>query len=277
MAKADRRARKRQNQALAAQQRRALEQRQRRNKMIQRGIIVVVAIVVVVAAVSIFGGGDKSKAKPRATTTIAPATTPSTAALPAGCVATVPKTHGNGKTYKSAPAMTIDPAKTYTAVISTSCGPITVALDAKDSPKGVNNFVFLAQQGFYNGLTWHRAVNNFVIQGGDPKGDGTGGPGYSVVTEVPKRPYQTGDLAWAKAGNEPSGAAGSQFFVTTGDPSALNSTKDAKGGYSYGYFGHVTAGLDNAKKIESLNPAASGGDGPPTHPVYILSITIKAT
>jgi cyclophilin family peptidyl-prolyl cis-trans isomerase len=166
--------------------------------------------------------------------------------------------------------MTVDPAKTYTATIDTSCGPIVVALDAKNSPKGVNNFVFLAREGFYDGLSWHRAVTNFVIQGGDPKGDGTGGPGYSVVTEWPKDAYKTGDLAWAKSGAEPAGSAGSQFFVTTGDPSPLNGTKQGSQ-YDYGYFGHVTSGLDNAKKIESLSP----GDGAPTTPVYITKVTIK--
>ena len=81
--------------------------------------------------------------------------------------------------------MTIDPAKTYTAKLSTSCGDVTVALDAKGAPKSVNNFVFLAKQGFYDGLKWPRAAGGFVIQTGSPTDDQAGGPGYSVKTEVP--------------------------------------------------------------------------------------------
>ena len=83
------------------------------------------------------------------------------------------------------------------------------------------------------------------------------------------RRYKTGDLAWAKSGAEPAGSAGSQFFVTTGDPAPLNGTKQGAQ-YDYGYFGRVTSGLDNAKKIESLSP----GDGAPTTPVYITKVTI---
>src|SRR5262249_19447910 len=162
-----------------------------------------------------------------------PATTTATTPLPAGCVSTKPTVpKGVAHTYAKAPAMQIDPSKTYTATISTSCGDITVALDAKAAPKGVNNFVYLAKNHFYDGLTWHRVVKDFVIQGGDPKGDGTGGPGYSVVTELPAGGYKLGTLAWAKAGNDPAGAAGSQFFVVTGSSTqALN--EKVSGKYQY--------------------------------------------
>ncbi len=171
--------------------------------------------------------------------------------------------------------MTIDTTKTYTATFLTTCGTFTVALDAKSAPKGVNNFVFLARQGFYDGLTWHRVVPNFVIQGGDPAGDGTGGPGYSVVTETPANGYQDGDLAWAKTSTEAPGTAGSQFFVVTGDVSPLDSTKQVTNGhttYDYGVFGRITSGFAVAKKIESFAP--SSGDGPPTQPMYIFRVTI---
>jgi cyclophilin family peptidyl-prolyl cis-trans isomerase len=169
--------------------------------------------------------------------------------------------------------MTIDPAKTYTAVISTSCGDITVALDAKNAPKGVNNFVFLAKQGFYDGLTWHRVVPNFVIQGGDPLGNGTGSPGYEdVVTELPANGYPLGTLAYAKAPSAAAGSAGSQFFVVTSDrPSSLE--QKSNGSYQYGVFGHVTSGIAVAKKMEGFAPAS--GDGAPTRPLYIFKVTIS--
>ena len=91
------------------------------------------------------------------------------------------------KTYPAAPPQTIDPAKTYTATMKTSCGTITLALDPVAAPVATNNFVFLSEEGFYDGLTFHRAAKDFVIQGGDPKGDGSGSPGYSVAGEVPDR------------------------------------------------------------------------------------------
>ena len=276
MAKADKRARKRANQQQAAAARAAAQKRQARMRQFRFGGIGLAIVVVVVGIVAFTGGSSKKKAS--TTTTVAstvPPTTTTAAALKTGCVATVPKQHGNGKQYKTAPPMTIDPTKTYTATFDTTCGKFSATLDAKNSPKGVNNFVYLAKQGFYNGLTWHRVVNNFVIQGGDPTGSGSGGPGYSVVTEWPKDGYKTGDLAWAKSSVETAGTAGSQFFVTTGDPSPLNGTKKTSGGkttYDYGYFGHVTSGLANAQKLQSYYPA--GGDGAPTRPLYIFSVTI---
>ena len=95
----------------------------------------------------------------------------------------------------------------------TSCGTIVIRLEPKQAPVTVNNFVFLADQGFYNGLTFHRVIPGFVIQGGDPKGDGTGGPGYQFKDELPTTPYTLGDLAMANAGPNTNG---SQFFIVEG-------------------------------------------------------------
>ena len=125
--------------------------------------------------------------------------------------------------------------------------------------------------GVYDGLTWHRVVSGFVIQGGDPSGDGTGGPGYDVVTETPHSDFQTGDLAYAKGGTDPNGTAGSQFFVVTGDPAPLN--QKVEGEYQYGRFGHVTDGLDVAQKLESF----AQPDETPSQPLYIFSIDITET
>jgi peptidyl-prolyl cis-trans isomerase B (cyclophilin B) len=115
--------------------------------------------------------------------------------------------------YASAPAMSIDAAKKYTAVLDTNRGKITVDLFPKDAPKTVNNFVFLAREGFYNGLKFHRVIPDFMIQGGDPQGTGSGGPGYKFGDEVgPGKPkHKVGSLSMANAGPNTNG---SQFFIT---------------------------------------------------------------
>ncbi|MGE0027362.1 MAG: peptidylprolyl isomerase [Thermoleophilia bacterium] len=184
------------------------------------------------------------------------------------CSAQEPSPPADPKTYDAPPPMTIDPAKTYTATIATSCGDIVLRLDAKAAPHTVNNFVFLARQGFYDGLTFHRVVPGFVIQGGDPSGDGTGGPGYTFADELPDDGYPTGSLAMANSG---PGTNGSQFFIVTGDASFLPN--------SYSRFGEVTKGLDVAKTIEHFaDPDADPGDPAsqvPTSTIWIDSVTIE--
>jgi cyclophilin family peptidyl-prolyl cis-trans isomerase len=150
------------------------------------------------------------------------------------------------------PKMTVDANKLYTATIKTPKGDIVIQLDAKDSPIAVNNFVYLAQQGFYNGLTFHRiehkgqtspltgaASTLDLIQGGDPKGTGQGDPGYKFQDEPVKGEYVAGAVAMANAG---ANTNGSQFFICTGDDS-----KEL--GKQFSLFGHVTSGLDVAQKI----------------------------
>src|SRR5476651_2119070 len=117
------------------------------------------------------------------------------------------------KSYSSADQV-IDPAKRYTATIATDRGDIVIALDPKRAPKSVNNFVFLARDGFYNGLTWHRVVPDFVIQGGCPEGSGRGNPGYRFEDEPVQGECITGALAMANSG---PGTNGSQFFICTTD------------------------------------------------------------
>jgi len=167
--------------------------------------------------------------------------------------------------FTSSPKTTIDAKKTYAATMVTSEGTVEANLDVKKSPIGVNNFVFLARNHFYDGLTFHRAAKDFVIQGGDPKGDGSSGPGYSLQAEVPTDAYKIGDLAYAKTGADPAGTAGSQFFVITGKNGA-SLPKD------YAYFGHVTKGLAVAQKIESYAPPS--GDGTPIKKVTIKTLTV---
>jgi len=120
------------------------------------------------------------------------------------------------------PAETLDPAKTYVATVTTNCGEFQITLDAKRAPKTGGSFKYLADKGFYDGTTFHRIVPGFVIQGGDPLGTGTGGPGYSVVERPPRTlAYTRGVVAMAKTQLERAGTSGSQFFVVTGDDASL--------------------------------------------------------
>ena len=117
------------------------------------------------------------------------------------------------KQYASAPGMSIDSNKNYSATIDTSRGPITVELFTKDAPRTVNNFVFLAKEGFYDGTKFHRVIKDFMVQGGDPTGTGRGGPGYRFDDEFKNNPrrHQRGSLSMANAGPNTNG---SQFFIT---------------------------------------------------------------
>ncbi len=117
------------------------------------------------------------------------------------------------KSYHAAPQMTIDPNKTYTATLETSRGTIVCDLFAKEAPKTVNNFVFLARDKFYDGTKFHRVIENFMIQGGDPEGTGRGGPGYRFEDETKNNPHKhrVGSLSMANAGPNTNG---SQFFIT---------------------------------------------------------------
>jgi peptidyl-prolyl cis-trans isomerase B (cyclophilin B) len=124
-----------------------------------------------------------------------------------------PNPGGKEKTYAAPPKMAIDVAKTYTATIETNRGKIILDLFPKDAPKTVNNFVFLAREGVYDGLKFHRVIADFMIQGGDPRGDGSGDAGYKFEDETTNNPrkFQVGSLAMANAGPNTNG---SQFFIT---------------------------------------------------------------
>ena len=162
--------------------------------------------------------------------------------------------------WSSPPPMTIDQNKQYAATIKTNYGDIVLQLFPKDAPVTVNNFVFLARQGFYNGVKFHRVVKGFVIQGGDPTGTGTGGPGYRFADEKITKDYVAGTLAMANAG---SNTNGSQFFITLVD---LRGSLPKK----YTIFGQVTGGFDVVQKIGNV-PVQ---DSSPIKDVIIDSITI---
>jgi cyclophilin family peptidyl-prolyl cis-trans isomerase len=179
------------------------------------------------------------------------------------------------RSFSRPPAQTLKPDTSYTATIDTSEGKMVVALDAATAPKSANNFVFLARKHFYDGLTFHRVAKDFVIQGGDPKGDGSGGPGYKIQAETPANGYQPGSVAWAKGQQEPAGTAGSQFFVVTSPAPTPGQGLDAlnQQPYQYGIIGNLSANsLPVAQKIGALAPA--NGDGKPTKKVTIKKVTI---
>jgi cyclophilin family peptidyl-prolyl cis-trans isomerase len=194
------------------------------------------------------------------------------AAVPAASAASAPRASAaavpsnNAKQYPSPPAMTIDQNKNYTALIKTNQGDITVALNAKDAPLTVNNFVFLAREGFYNNVIFHRVLPGFMIQGGDPTGTGSGGPGYKFPDEPPKGKYEVGSIAMANSG---ANTNGSQFFICEGQQCTSLPP-------SYNLFGKVTAGQDIVTKIANV-PKTTGGDGAqskPVTPIIINSIEI---
>jgi peptidyl-prolyl cis-trans isomerase B (cyclophilin B) len=209
------------------------------------------------------------KKKPSASVTH----TPSPSATPAGvaCGGTVPKAaEVEKKTYPKAPRMTIEPKKTYTATLKTSCGTIVLRLNQKLAPNTVNSFVFLAHKHFFDGLIFHRIHKDFVIQGGDPTGSGSGGPGYKTVDAPPKgSKYPVGVLAMAKGADEPAGTAGSQFFIVIGQEAQLPA--------DYAIIGKVIKGQDVAEKIGALPIEKGATDGRPTQTVYIDKLTIKVT
>ena len=150
------------------------------------------------------------------------------------------------KQYGKAPEMQIDPAKQYTAIMHTDKGDIQIELFAAQAPRTVNNFVFLARDGFYNGTTFHRVIGGFMAQGGDPTGTGTGGPGYKFADEpgaLALKHDNKGILSMANAG---ANTNGSQFFITYGPTPHLNG--------KHAVFGRVVSGMNVAESIRERDP-----------------------
>jgi cyclophilin family peptidyl-prolyl cis-trans isomerase len=163
--------------------------------------------------------------------------------------------------FDAEPPMCIDPEKRYSATIETNKGTIVVNLDAHGAPKTVNNFVFLARYHYFDGVTFHRIIPGFVIQGGDPEGTGRGGPGYRFADELPKPGrYHIGSLAMANAGPNTNG---SQFFIISGpDGGGLPP--------QYSLFGQVVSGADAVAAIDKLGTRS----GTPSERVVMESVTI---
>lgn len=206
-------------------------------------------------------GEDDERAAATPTATPTPAGTQS---APAECRKTrEPKPKPDGELSK--PKAQLDADKTYIATVSTSCGDFEITLDVGRAPKTASSFAALARKDFFAGTVFHRIVPGFVIQGGDPTGTGTGGPGYTV-TEAPPEDlrYTKGVVAMAKAGNEPPGASGSQFYVVTGEDAGLPP--------EYALLGEVTKGIE---VVDVIGASPTGPDERPVDPVVIEDVSIR--
>jgi cyclophilin family peptidyl-prolyl cis-trans isomerase len=268
---------KRARQRAAREARLAAEaQSQKRRKQIRNGIIIVVIAAVIVGIVFLVSGNNNPVASQSnvTTTTIAGKSADSKlqaqaneVAVKAGCPAST-KTTVNTQKYASAPAMTIDTSKTYTATVVTTAGTFDIALDAKTAPISVNNFVFLADKGYYHCVIFHRVIPGFMDQTGDPTGTGDGGPGYTIQDENPPKAanaseqYPLGSVAMANTGQPNSG--GSQFFVVSGPQGESLPA-------SYALFGSVTSGMN---VVDKINQQGSAAGVPPDVTQRMLSVTI---
>jgi len=242
-----------------AQAKRQMNKQQRRRQQKMRTIRIwsTVAGALALALVLFFvfrgdGGGTVSPGSPSATGPTAP-TTESSSPCPGAPTKTC---------YKDPPPMVIDASKSYTATMKTNMGDIVIDLNTRETPKTVNNFVFLAREGFYDGLVFHRVIPGFMIQGGDPAGNGTGDPGYKFEDET--KPTDSFDkpglLAMANSGPNTNG---SQFFITVDPATHLNG--------KHTIFGTVTKGMDVVEKIVSVE---TGAQDRPVKPVTITTVEI---
>jgi peptidyl-prolyl cis-trans isomerase B (cyclophilin B) len=211
-------------------------------------------LLLVAATIAACGGGDSDEE-------------PDAVELPEGCeqVDTPPPK----STELEKPGRLPAPPGAPVSVVETSCGSFEITLDTAAAPKTTASFVHLVEQGVYDNTAFHRIVPDFVVQGGDPRGDGTGGPGYFV--DEPPRPdteYTRGTVAMAKTAAEPPGRSGSQFFVVVAADAGLLP--------DYAPLGEVTRGLGVVERISELGNPASGQDGTPVAPVVIERITIQS-
>jgi cyclophilin family peptidyl-prolyl cis-trans isomerase len=164
---------------------------------------------------------------------------------------------------RKAPTQPLDAGKTYSLVVDTNCGSFTIELDPELAPKTAASLVALAKDGYFDDTIFHRVVPGFVIQAGDPSQSGAGGPGYTTVDVPPAdTKYTRGVVAMAKGGTEAPGTSGSQFFVVTTDDAGLPP--------DYAIVGKVTEGIDAVDRIDALGV----GDGPPSQPVVVTSVTV---
>jgi len=246
--------------------------------------VVVLVIALVAGGIAYFAlaGGDDTQAgasgatgstgEPTGPTSSPKTVKPTPGPAEVACGGTEPKGATEPKPQFSAPKQVVKPGKTYTAEVQTSCGTIVIELLADQAPQTVNSFVFLAQQGYFDGQRFHRLDTSIdVIQGGDPTGTGTGGPGYSIPDELTgNESYGPGTLAMANGGPD---TGGSQFFLITGD---AGHNLDANPAYTI--FGTVVEGLDVAKRIQGLpiqDPSAGISGQQPQQSVYIEKVTIR--
>ncbi|HEU0164392.1 MAG TPA: peptidylprolyl isomerase [Thermomicrobiales bacterium] len=241
--------------------------------LVRRGLTAVAAGTLFVSSIAGLGAtsalAQDATASPGAAGT--PAPTVVTNVDTSGCWSAAPTYTSTGASlypqWTTAPNMVIDPNGTYTATITTNLGVVTIQLYASKAPTTVNNFVCLAGHGYYDKTVFHRILAGFVVQGGDPTGSGSGGPGYQFKDELPTDlNYTAGVVAMANAG---ANTNGSQFFICLDDLSS-RLTK------SYSIFGTVSGGMDvvNALGAVPVTTGPSGESSSPTAPAGIISVAI---
>lgn len=242
----------------------ARRRKARRNQSVTLGVIVIIAVLIVILVTQ--GGSSKSKAstsKANTSTTAKPTTT--TTGTPVAVAPVCPKVDGSSPTerkFTAAPPTCINPAKHYSADVTTDVGSFTISLDVSAAPKTVNNFVFLARYHYFDGIIFHRVIPDFVVQGGDPTGTGSGGPGYSFADELPKAgAYQIGSVAMANSGPNTNG---SQFFIVVGSQGVALPPK-------YSLFGQVTSGMSVVNQI--AKDGSASGTPTVTHKMTKVTIT----
>ncbi len=224
---------------------------------------VALSVLLCLSAAACGGGGGGTTAAATTAERNAPATTGGTSASGCAPVQVVPRPDGS----LAPPKTKLDPKKTYLLVFETNCGAFTVKLDQTLAPKTAASLVYLAKKNFFDGISFHRIVPGFVIQGGDPTATGTGGPGYKTVDPPPATVrYTHGVIAMAKAGSEAPGTAGSQFFVVTGGDVGLPA--------EYAVVGKVTDGLDVVDLIGTLGDPTTEE---PTENVVIRDVRVLTT
>ena len=233
-----------------------------------RGLPAVPVLLLAAALVAAGCGGSgnnttSSAAKRETAPTAAQASTTSSTQKAECRKVTAPNPKPEGNLPK--PTLKLDSSKSYTATVETSCGIFDIVLDVKQDPKTSASFTSLARKGFYDNTTFHRVIQGFVIQGGDPQGNGQGGPGYKVVEPPPKdTKYTSGVVAMAKTEIEDPGTSGSQFFVVAGP--------DAQLPPDYAVLGKVTSGMDVVSTIDAV---PTGPNDMPLDPVVIKKITVN--
>jgi len=275
---------KRQRQKAGRAARRAAEQKARKRRQTARRLVTAAVIVGAVVGISyaLFSGGkSKSATTTTTTTTTKPSTvvggsgdkSPSAITTSADCPASLSTTL-NKPSYSSPPAMTIDPAKTYVATVTTDVGTFTIQLEPQLAPKTVNNFVFLADHHFYDCIVFHRVIQTFMDQTGDPTGTGSGGPGYQYAEPGPavsSPQYPIGSVAMANSNNPPTTdptTNGSQFFIVTG-------TEGETLPPDYTLFGKVLSGQSVVDAINADGAPATNSQGTPAKLHRMISVTVS--
>lgn len=284
-----RRSRNRQLARLHARRQAERRARHRRRRLTLVTAAVVGALGVAVAFVAVVAGGGEPSPRASASPSAATGPTgpaggerpgkrtgtvePSPGPTEVACGAEAPTGADRPKPRFAAPKQVLEAGKTYTATLRTSCGDIVIELLADRAPKTVNSFVFLAQEGFFDGTRIHRIDTSIdVLQGGDPTGTGSGGPGYTIPDELTgDETYGPGTVAMANAGPD---SGGSQFFIVVGDAGHLLDATP-----SYTVFGRVIRGMDVARRIERIPVQDPQGGIPgqqPSQAVYIERVIVRA-